>query len=169
MIISVGDGHRIGAALPELEALLADPLMTLGARARVQARRPGAGRAPPSARDRRVGAADVAEADGLHVRAVAARRPAAARQLVRRLREAGARRRDGLRGFWGYHGDHAPHGDRFWQLRRRVPVVTLVIDTPERSARGSRSSTSSPRRRARHERLRAAVHAPASLREDAGR
>ena len=27
-----------------------------------------------------------------------------------------------LRGVWGYHGDHAPHGDSLWQLRRRVPV-----------------------------------------------
>ena len=35
-----------------------------------------------------------------------------------------------MRGIWGYHGDHAPHGDTFWQLRRRVPVLTVIIDTP---------------------------------------
>ena len=40
-----------------------------------------------------------------------------------------------LRGTWGYHGDHAPHGDTFWQLRRRVPVITVVVDTPERIRR----------------------------------
>ncbi|MBV9943551.1 MAG: DUF190 domain-containing protein [Solirubrobacterales bacterium] len=34
----------------------------------------------------------------------------------------------------GYHGDHRPHGDSFWQLRRRVPVVTVIVDTPERVA-----------------------------------
>jgi Uncharacterized ACR, COG1993 len=32
----------------------------------------------------------------------------------------------------GFHGDHPPHGDRFLQLRRHVPVVTITVDTPER-------------------------------------
>jgi PII-like signaling protein len=36
-----------------------------------------------------------------------------------------------FRGVWGYHGDHDPHGDVMWQLRRRVPSVTVVVDTPE--------------------------------------
>ena len=40
-----------------------------------------------------------------------------------------------LRGVWGYHGDHEPHGDSLWQLRRRVPVVTVIVDTPERIRR----------------------------------
>jgi PII-like signaling protein len=53
-------------------------------------------------------------------------------QLVRALRRAGAAGATSLRGVWGYHGDHAPHGDSFWQLRRRVPVVTVIVDTPER-------------------------------------
>ncbi len=35
-----------------------------------------------------------------------------------------------LRGIWGYHGDHQPHGDKPLSLSRRVPVVTIVIDTP---------------------------------------
>ena len=30
---------------------------------------------------------------------------------------------------------HEPHGDRLLQVRRNVPVVTIVIDTPERIAR----------------------------------
>ncbi len=33
---------------------------------------------------------------------------------------------------WGFHGDHAPHGDRLLQLGRHVPAITIVIDTPER-------------------------------------
>jgi PII-like signaling protein len=37
-----------------------------------------------------------------------------------------------LRGIWGFSGDHPPHGDRLLQLGRHVPVVTVVIDTPER-------------------------------------
>ena len=56
-------------------------------------------------------------------------------ELVRALRAAGAAGATALRGIWGYHGDHAPHGDSFWQLRRRVPVVTVIVDTPERIAR----------------------------------
>ena len=57
-------------------------------------------------------------------------------RLVRELRAAGALGATTLRGTWGYHGcDHAPHGDSFWQLRRRVPVVCVVVDTPPRAAR----------------------------------
>jgi PII-like signaling protein len=35
---------------------------------------------------------------------------------------------------WGFHGDHAPHGDRLLQLGRHVPAVTVVIDSAERIA-----------------------------------
>jgi PII-like signaling protein len=56
-------------------------------------------------------------------------------QLIRRLREAGAAGATALRGFWGYHGDQRPHGDALFALRRRVPVVVSVIDTPQRSRR----------------------------------
>ncbi len=38
-------------------------------------------------------------------------------------------------GIWGFHGDHAPHGDKLFQLTRHVPAVTITIDTPERTAR----------------------------------
>jgi PII-like signaling protein len=53
-------------------------------------------------------------------------------QLVRALRRAGAAGATSLRGIWGYHGDHQPHGDVFWQLRRRVPILTVIVDTPDR-------------------------------------
>ena len=53
-------------------------------------------------------------------------------KLVRDLRAAGAAGATSLRGIWGYHGDHQPHGDSLWQLRRRVPIVTVIVDTPER-------------------------------------
>ena len=36
---------------------------------------------------------------------------------------------------WGFHGDHAPHGDRVLALRRHVPVMTTAIDTPARTER----------------------------------
>jgi PII-like signaling protein len=56
-------------------------------------------------------------------------------ELLRRLREAGAMGATVLRGTWGYHGDHEPHGDRLWQLRRRVPAVCVAVDEPERVRR----------------------------------
>ena len=34
------------------------------------------------------------------------------RAIVRRLREAGLSGATTVRGIWGFHGDHAPHGDR---------------------------------------------------------
>jgi PII-like signaling protein len=56
-------------------------------------------------------------------------------QLARRLLQAGAAGATALRGVWGYHGEHQPHGDRLLSLRRRVPVLTVVVDTPERIRR----------------------------------
>ena len=51
-------------------------------------------------------------------------------QIVRRLREERASGTTALRGVWGFSGDHAPHGDRITSLRRRVPVVVTIVDTP---------------------------------------
>lgn len=56
-------------------------------------------------------------------------------QIIRGLREAGATGASALRGIWGFHGDHLPHGDRLLSLRRHVPVVTVIVDTPERILR----------------------------------
>lgn len=135
MIVAVGEGPRIADVVPELGALLADPLMTLE-RVRL-CKRDGQLLARPQ---------DLPGVDdaGLGVwqkltiyageQALHGGHPLAG-QLVRRLREAGAPGATSLRGTWGYHGDHCPHGDTFRQLRRRVPVVTVVIDTPDRIGR----------------------------------
>jgi PII-like signaling protein len=48
-------------------------------------------------------------------------------QLRKRNRLDGA---TALRGIWGFHGDHQPHGDQLFSLSRHVPVVTVIIDTP---------------------------------------
>jgi PII-like signaling protein len=56
------------------------------------------------------------------------------RTIVRRLRGAGIAGATTQRGMWGFHGDHAPHGDRLLQLGRHVPAVTVVIDSAERIA-----------------------------------
>jgi PII-like signaling protein len=51
-------------------------------------------------------------------------------ELLLRLRRAGAAGGTSLRGLWGYHGDHAPHGDSWRRLRRGAPVITVMVDTP---------------------------------------
>ena len=56
------------------------------------------------------------------------------RAIVCRLRVAGISGVTTVRGVWGFHGDHAPHGDRLLQLGRHVPAVTIVVDTPDRIA-----------------------------------
>jgi PII-like signaling protein len=50
--------------------------------------------------------------------------------LISRLRREGAAGATALRGQWGYHGRHQPHGEAFWSIRRHVPVLTLLLDTP---------------------------------------
>lgn len=135
MIVAVGAGETIAAVLPGLEALLRRPLLTLE-RVRV-CKRDGALLAEPE----EVPATDPSGLglwQKLMVYAGEQSRHAGAplsAALVRALREAGAAGATSLRGIWGYHGDHAPHGDTFWQLRRRVPVITVVVDTPERIRR----------------------------------
>jgi PII-like signaling protein len=128
MVISVGDGEAISALLPELGALLKRPLVTLE-RVRVL-KRDGRRLAalPEPSPDRRVWqklmvyAGEDSEYDG---------RPLYL-QLLTALRGAGAAGATSIRGIWGYHGDHVPHGDSLWQLRRRVPVLTAIVDVPER-------------------------------------
>jgi PII-like signaling protein len=135
MIISVGEGHRIAEVLPRLGALLDQPLITLE-RIRV-CKRDGIKLAEPSdlPRTDRFG---LGVWQKLMIYAGEQSRHAGHpihHQLVRALREANADGATSVRGIWGFHGNHRPHGDTFWQLRRRVPVVTIVIDTPERIRR----------------------------------
>jgi PII-like signaling protein len=129
MIISVGDGPRIGAAASELGAILARPLMTFE-RVRV-CKRDGLLLARPAL-------LPGTDASGLaiwHKLMVFAGEQSRHRgqplyqSLVRRLRSEGAAGATVLRGVWGYHGAHEPHGDRLWSLRRGVPVVIVLIDS----------------------------------------
>jgi PII-like signaling protein len=54
------------------------------------------------------------------------------RALIHRLSQrATAHGATVLRGIWGFHGDHQPHGDKLLSLGRHVPVVTIIIDTPD--------------------------------------
>ena len=149
MVIAVGSGERIGRVLPELSGLLRRPLLTLE-RVRICKRDgkllcppsalPGTG--TPAAGDLTAGGPGTGEA-GLplwHKLMVYTSEAAlhdgqpVHRAIVRRLRAAGISGATTQRGIWGFHGDHAPHGDRLLQLGRHVPAVTVVIDSPSRTA-----------------------------------
>jgi PII-like signaling protein len=129
MIIAVGAGEQISRVLTELGALLRRPLLTLE-RVRV-CKRDGRCLALPH------GPGGDSRWQKLMVytsEAVKHQGQPVHRAIVRRLRSAGISGATTLRGIWGFHGDHAPHGDRLLQLGRHVPAVTIVIDTPERIA-----------------------------------
>jgi PII-like signaling protein len=135
MIIAIGSGEQIATILPELGGLLHQPLITLE---RVRAcKRDGKLLAVPHelpATDEHglamwqklmIYTSQAATHDGHPLNL----------QIIRRLRESDAAGATSVRGIWGFHGDHAPYGDKFFQVRRHVPVVTIAIDTPERIAR----------------------------------
>jgi PII-like signaling protein len=134
MVIAVGSGTRIGEILPELGTLLPRPLLTLE-RVRIL-KRDGRLLAAPEA-------LPAADEHGMALwhklvvytsEAVQHQGQPIHRAIVRRLRAAGLSGATTQRGLWGFHGDHPPHGDRLLQLGRHVPVVTIVIDSPQRIA-----------------------------------
>lgn len=138
MIISVGASEQIVSVLPELAAL--DPRSTLTLERVRLCKRDGELLAEPDElpgvdehglgiwQKLMVHTSETARYQGkpLH------------RALVTRLRAANVAGATSLRGVWGFHGDHAPHGDRLLQVHRHVPVVTTVIDRPERIAQAFR-------------------------------
>lgn len=135
MIIAVGGAAQAERAIGELERLPADPLYTVE---QVQiCKRGGQLLSPPTA-------LPLADAEGhplwqklmIHTSAATLHSGVPVhRALVHRLREADAvSGATVLRGIWGFRGDQKPHGDRLIQLSRRVPVTTIVIDTPTRIA-----------------------------------
>ncbi len=134
MVISVGSGEQIGRVLPELGGLLRRPLLTLerisickrdGERLATPCALPGTDETGMALWHKlMVYTSEAAQCDGQPIH----------RAIIRRLRAAGISGATTVRGVWGFHGDHAPHGDRLLQLGRRVPAVTIVVDTPERIA-----------------------------------
>jgi PII-like signaling protein len=135
MIIAIGTGDRAADAIGELESTLRQPLLTLE---RVQlCKRDGQLVARPTSlpatddHDRAlwqklmVYTSEATLHDGVPVH----------RAIVQRLFDSGAATgATVLRGIWGFHGDHKPHGDKMIQLTRQVPVTTIVVDSPERIA-----------------------------------
>lgn len=133
MIIAVGSGERIAQVIPELGGLLDRPLITLE---RVTVcKRDGQLITPPDMLPG-AGARGMARWQKLTIftsEAASYQGQPVHRAITRRLRAAGISGATTLRGVWGFHGDHRPHGDRLLSAARRVPAVTIVIDSPERT------------------------------------
>jgi PII-like signaling protein len=136
MIIGIGSTEQVAAAATELAEVLTDPLLTVE-RVRL-CKRDGEMFARPQQlpmTDRHgrtlwqklmVYTAEATRHDQLPIH----------RALVQRLLRSGtARGATVLRGMWGFHGDHKPHGDKLFQLARGVPLTTIIVDTPESIAR----------------------------------
>ena len=135
MIQSVGESVAIARTLGEIAEMLKHPAMTLE-RVRVCKRDGVLLAEPPRTLD--------ADATGLaywqKLVVYASEQTRYEHQplhsaLIRRLRREGAAGATSLRGQWGYHGEHQPHGERFWSIRRHVPVLTVLLDTPAKMQR----------------------------------
>lgn len=133
MVIAVGTGQQVAAALPELETLLREPLFTIE-RAQLCKRDGVLVSRPPTLPDTddqgralwqklMIYTSEDALHNGVPIH----------RAIVRRLFDSrAANGATVLRGIWGFHGDHEPYGDKWFQLARRVPVTTIVVDSPDR-------------------------------------
>ena len=123
MVISVGEAEAVAAAARELAEVLPDAAATLERVSLLRRDGVALGDLPEvPARD------EQGRALWLKVSVFAAEHD----RLVRSLLEEGALGVTVLRGIWGYSGDHEPHGDRFLALRRRVPMLSVAVDAPER-------------------------------------
>ncbi|WP_217924168.1 DUF190 domain-containing protein [Miltoncostaea oceani] len=136
MVLSVGPGAALAAALPRLRALLPGRHVITLERVRVvrhDGRVTGDLPAPPAADPgglalwQRVsvfaGERERWEGGPLHAR------------LVRRLREADAAGVTVLRGLTGFSQGGPVHADHLWGVRRRTPVLVTMIDTVPEIAR----------------------------------
>jgi PII-like signaling protein len=126
-VIAVGSGQRMANAVSDMHASLASPLITME---RVDlCKRDGAtiaGLAEPTGDWGRL-TVYTSEAQLFRGRPIH-------REIIRRLRGSGAPGVTTVRGIWGYHAAHPPHGERWSQLGRHVPIVTTVVDTADRIA-----------------------------------
>jgi PII-like signaling protein len=134
MVISVGDQRRISTAIHHLERVLSEPFFTLES-VRVCKRDGLLLEQPHGTSSIREYGMDTCQKLTIVISEAAIHeRRSVYVELVRRLRAASAAGATSLRGIWGFHGDHPPHGDRLLSIRRHVPIVTEAIDTPERIA-----------------------------------
>jgi PII-like signaling protein len=132
VITAVGAGERIAMLLPEIGGLFRHPLMTV---AKVGlCKRDGELISRPRAPSDEDAAASTTALVKLTVYTSEAARhdgQPVHRAIIHQLRSAGLSGATSVRGIWGFHADHAPHGDHFPRLGHHVPVVTTVIAAPE--------------------------------------
>lgn len=133
LLVAIGPAQRLAAQIPELSRMLSEAPMTLE-RVRV-CKRDGEFISGP----RELPGTDEhglalwqkltihTPHDAMHTI-----QPLHLEILSRLQRETAVAGVTVLRGIWGFHGDHAPYGDRILQVRRHVPVMTTIVDTPER-------------------------------------
>lgn len=166
MVIGVGQAPQAQRAVTDLAAVLDRPLMTVERVGLCKneghpLQRPPAlpetdGRGRPLWQKLMVFTSESDRNDGVPIH----------RALVRKLWES--RAVSGvtvLRGVWGFQGDREPHGDKFFQFGRQVPVMTVIVDTPERIAAGFGIVDELTRRRG----LVTAEMVPARIAVDGGR
>ena len=132
MIVSIGPGDTVARTLPTLDDLFPDPIATLE-RVRVCKRDGDLLAEPRHLREQDDAGLGVWQKLMVYAgeQARHGNHPLYV-DLIRRLREDGASGATSLRGVWGFSGDHPPHGDRLFSVRRQVPVVTAIVDTPDR-------------------------------------
>lgn len=136
MIVAVGSPQQATGALEELAALVPSLLLTIE---RVQlCKRKGVllgppRELPPTDQDGRplwqklmVHTTEGDTCDGAPIH----------RQIVRQLLGSGiAQGATAIRGVWGFRSERRPHGDKLFQIVRKVPVVTIIVDAPAAIAR----------------------------------
>jgi PII-like signaling protein len=135
MLLAIGTAASLTSALPDLRGLLTDPVATIE---RVQiCKVDGMRLSEPLAVSETdhsglpvwqkvmIHAEEQSKVDGhpLH------------RELVRRLREAGAAGATVLRGARGFYANRDVFADSLLSLRRNVPVHLVVVDTPGNTRR----------------------------------
>lgn len=122
-IVGVGTGAQADAAVDELRGLLPDAWFKI--EPTVLCKNGGQRLAAPALPDGgfhalAVGTSESSLHDGRPIH----------RELIRRLKASPhASGATVLRGIWGFRGTERPHGDRFLQLARHVPVTTILLDT----------------------------------------
>lgn len=130
MVVAVGGAGPVAAAVAELEEALEAPQLTIEPVRVLKRDGERLGGLPAAAGE----AGGWRRLDLYTSESATSGGHAVHHELIRRLRRAGARGATAVRGVWGFHGDHDPHGDRLLQLRRRAPIITTVVDRADRIA-----------------------------------
>jgi PII-like signaling protein len=122
-VAGVGTAAAAEAAVDELSTLLPDAMFTV--EPTLVCKSDGRRLADPAAADGpfcklAVHASESSRHDGRPIH----------RALIQQLKDSEhASGATALRAIWGFRGAERPHGDRFLQLARHVPVTTIILDT----------------------------------------